>query len=80
MSPALMGADDLVPLVQRTLTESCIEPSALRLEITERTLLEDHRTVESNIRELHRLGVAIVIDDFGTGYSSLAYLSRIDIR
>jgi EAL domain-containing protein (putative c-di-GMP-specific phosphodiesterase class I) len=31
------------------------------------------------IRELKRLGVALVLDDFGTGYSSLSYLNRLPI-
>lgn len=79
VSPVLMGADDLVPFVTRTLADAGIEPTVLRLEMTERTVVEDAEAIEANVSALHDLGVAIVIDDFGTGYSSLAYLSRVDI-
>jgi len=79
ISPTLMRADDLVPFVRETLEATDVDPKSLRLEMTERTIVEDTDAIEANIAQLHELGVAIVIDDFGTGYSSLAYLSRVDI-
>ena len=68
-------ADD----VARALHTTGLEPSSLKLEITESAMMRD---VESTIRTLRRLsdlGVRVAIDDFGTGYSSLAYLKRFPL-
>jgi EAL domain-containing protein (putative c-di-GMP-specific phosphodiesterase class I) len=35
--------------------------------------------VQSSLRRLDELGVALAIDDFGIGYSSLAYLKRFPV-
>lgn len=54
--------------------------SALQIELTESTLLED---VDYTVYLLNRLlqdGVRISLDDFGTGYSSLSYLSRLPLN
>ena len=62
-----------------SLLSSGIEPSALCLELTETTFMEDadgHRTTLAGIQEL---GVGLAIDDFGTGYSSLTYLKRFPV-
>ncbi|QOL27208.1 EAL domain-containing protein [Thalassotalea sp. LPB0316] len=56
-----------------------IEPQQIRLEITERALLENNNVVLANMNELQRLGFKILLDDFGTGYSSLSYLHRFPI-
>lgn len=48
--------------------------SQLKLEVTERTLLEHSEQVLQGMHALHKLGVRMSIDDFGTGYSSLSYL------
>lgn len=50
--------------------------SRLELEITENLWLCDGAHVMSQLRELKRIGVAIVMDDLGAGYSSLTYLWR----
>jgi diguanylate cyclase (GGDEF)-like protein len=56
-----------------------IKPSQLRVELTERALLENSEIVLKNMNELKVLGVKILLDDFGTGYSSLSYLHRFPI-
>jgi diguanylate cyclase (GGDEF)-like protein len=56
-----------------------VEPHQIRVELTERALLENSNIVLDNMRALKKLGVKILLDDFGTGYSSLSYLHRFPI-
>jgi sensor c-di-GMP phosphodiesterase-like protein len=55
-----------------------IEPSALRIEATERTFI-DTDSAKKGIARLRDMGHPIAIDDFGTGYSSLSYLATLDV-
>ena len=74
---ALQFADSsLLPRVIRTLDESGLPPSLLKLEITESVLLSGYAGVENVLAEIRSLGVSICLDDFGTGYSSLTYLLK----
>jgi diguanylate cyclase (GGDEF)-like protein len=65
--------------IERILMETGLKPTHLRLELTERALLENTDIVLSNMKALKLLGVKILLDDFGTGYSSLSYLHRFPI-
>lgn len=56
-----------------------VSPHHIRLEITERALLENNNVVLANMKALKQLGFKILLDDFGTGYSSLSYLHRFPI-
>lgn len=56
-----------------------INANQIRVELTERALLENSDTVLNNMTELKALGVKILLDDFGTGYSSLSYLHRFPV-
>ena len=56
-----------------------LEPCHLRVELTERALLENNNMVLENMSQLKAMGVKILLDDFGTGYSSLSYLHRFPI-
>jgi len=66
-------------LVVDVLEETGIEPSCLRLEITETVFMENASQAHQILARLRDLGVQIHIDDFGTGYSSLAYLQNYPI-
>ncbi len=70
---------DLVLQVQEVLNESGLDPSALILEITEGSLMQDVGTTAVKLHHLKELGVRLAIDDFGTGSSSLAYLRQFPI-
>lgn len=67
---------DLVDQVWESLRTSGLPASALRLEITESTILENTRLATEVLTGLRQLGVRLQIDDFGTGYSSLSYLHQ----
>jgi diguanylate cyclase (GGDEF)-like protein len=56
-----------------------IEPSWLKIELTEATAMSNVDHVASLLRGVHGLGVGISVDDFGTGYSSLSFLKRFPI-
>jgi diguanylate cyclase (GGDEF)-like protein len=71
-----MFVDDLL----RQLERYELSPRQLRIEITERALLEDPDQVRGLMQELGELGVRIALDDFGTGYSSLSYLHRFPLH
>ncbi|QAU22762.1 EAL domain-containing protein [Dyella sp. M7H15-1] len=57
-----------------------VNPRSLRIEVTERTLLENPAQVKRILNNLRRHGVSIALDDFGTGYSSLSYLHQYPIE
>ncbi len=61
------------------LEESGLQPSSLKLEITESAFLGDFRRAQMTLRRLQTIGVAWSLDDFGTGYSSLSYLHRLHV-
>jgi EAL domain-containing protein (putative c-di-GMP-specific phosphodiesterase class I) len=56
-----------------------LEPSHLKLEITESDLMRDPLSVRRVLDRLSAAGVKLSIDDFGTGYSSLAHLRTLPI-
>ncbi len=66
--------------VEEVLHESGLEASRLKLEITERLMIDGGDAVIEQFRRLREMGVSIAIDDFGTGYSSLSYLRRFPVN
>ena len=73
----------LVPGITNTvgtiLKETGLDPSTLKLEITESTVIENSDRAAGLLNELRRLKVRILIDDFGTGYSTMNYLSKLSV-
>src|SRR3954454_19705431 len=63
----------------RLLTSWRLPPGSLELEITESTIMGDHRRATTILTRLSNMGVKLTIDDFGTGYSSLAYLQELPV-
>jgi len=70
----------LVATVDEALRKSGLPPRSLKLEITERVLIENQRVANRVFSELNNMGVRLDIDDFGTGYSALVYLQRFPIH
>jgi diguanylate cyclase (GGDEF)-like protein len=69
----------LVEDVERALNEAEFEPSCLKLEVTERMLVEDEEATVGILLALRDMGVRLAVDDFGAGYSSLDYLRWLPI-
>jgi len=70
---------ELVQEIRGILSESGLDPSSLRLEITESSLMENSDTIAVTLARIQDLNVQVHMDDFGTGYSSLSYLHRFPI-
>ncbi len=70
---------DFVAHVQDTVQRHAINPTMLKLELTESALLEDIEDTVAIMNALNDIGVQFSLDDFGTGYSSLQYLKRLPL-
>jgi diguanylate cyclase (GGDEF)-like protein/PAS domain S-box-containing protein len=70
---------NLVADIANLLRELKLPPDALKLEITESTVMKDPAGAVEMLQQIKSLGVRLAIDDFGTGYSSLSYLHRFPL-
>ena len=69
----------LVDKVDNALRKTGLDPTALKLEITETIVMEDQQHAASVLRDLKALGVRISLDDFGSGYSSLNHVKDLPV-
>lgn len=79
VSPRQLRRGNLAEVLEQTLDRTGLDARWLKVELTERTLVEDTETARRTLDRLRTLGVSIAIDDFGTGYSSLSYLKSFPI-
>lgn len=81
LSGRQLGRADLVPTMDRIVSDAGLDPSWVRLgvEVTETVVMQDPIGAARTLQALRELGVHLSIDDFGTGYSSLAYLKRFPV-
>jgi diguanylate cyclase (GGDEF)-like protein/PAS domain S-box-containing protein len=70
---------DLPRVVMKVLGETGLQPSSLKLEITESALMGDLDRAKKVFDELCLLGIKLQLDDFGTGYSSLQMLHQFPL-
>jgi diguanylate cyclase (GGDEF)-like protein/PAS domain S-box-containing protein len=70
---------NFLQIVQETVRLAGLQPSNLRLEITETTLMGSPYMAAEHLRELRDFGVKVYLDDFGTGYSSLSHLHKLPV-
>ncbi|HZM52234.1 MAG TPA: EAL domain-containing protein [Vicinamibacteria bacterium] len=68
---------NVVRRVQQQLAAARLPPTALALEITESSRMEDFGAAADRLEELAALGIELWLDDFGTGHSSLEWLSLL---
>jgi diguanylate cyclase (GGDEF)-like protein/PAS domain S-box-containing protein len=69
----------LAERVRDAIDEAHLPARALKLEITESTLMHEVERVQDLFLEVCRSGVGLHLDDFGTGYSSLTALHRFPV-
>ena len=70
---------NLLEIVDRILVNTSLDPTALELELTESSFMDEKETVCQQLEDLRSRGIKIALDDFGTGYSSLSYLRDFPI-
>jgi predicted signal transduction protein with EAL and GGDEF domain len=70
---------NLVEDITKLLKQVALAPEALKLEITESTVMGDPTAAIEMLQQIKSLGIRLAIDDFGTGYSSLSYLHRFPL-
>ncbi len=71
---------DFAKHIERCILRYNIEPSLIKLEVTETTLIDNFNKTQKIIQELKNIGIECNIDDFGTGYSSLSYLKKLAFK
>ena len=69
------AAEEIAQIIKQT----ALNPSYLKLEITESEIIENINLVLPTVAKLKSLGIQLSMDDFGTGYSSLSYLHCLPI-
>jgi diguanylate cyclase (GGDEF)-like protein/PAS domain S-box-containing protein len=65
--------------VRAAINEAALPPHALKLEITESTLMQEIERTQAVFSQVTDAGVGLHLDDFGTGYSSLTALHRFPV-
>jgi diguanylate cyclase (GGDEF)-like protein/PAS domain S-box-containing protein len=71
---------DLIDTVRSILQDTQLDPTRLKIEITENVIMDNSELTVKVFKKLQALGVQVQIDDFGVGYSSLNYLSQFPIN
>lgn len=70
---------DFVGTVKEAINKYDINPSLIKLELTESIFMEHiHETIHT-MTELKKIGIKFSLDDFGTGYSSIQYLKNLPL-
>ena len=72
--------DHLTHVIQKVLERSGIDPSSLKLEITESEMMKNPEAAIKVLDEIKAQKIDTCLDDFGTGYSSLSHLQQLAIR
>ncbi len=78
MTPQDLESHAFQDLLSASLESAGIGPHSIKLEITERALV-NNADVRALIRSFRELGHQVAVDDFGTGYSSLSYLESFEL-
>mgnify|MGYP005988828835 CR=1 FL=1 len=70
---------DFVSEMIRIVSQSEIDKSKLKIELTESVLLKDTESTIDKLKQLQLFGLKFSLDNFGTGYSSLGHLKSLPI-
>ena len=70
---------DLGALINDVLLETGVDPSSLKIEITESDMMQNPEAVTAVLKQIGSQQIQACLDDFGTGYSSLSHLQQLPI-
>jgi EAL domain-containing protein (putative c-di-GMP-specific phosphodiesterase class I) len=79
VSTAQLHKPGFAQVVAEAMRQAEMSITALRLELTERAVLDNTGATAANVAALMEVGATLDLDEFGTGYSSLAYLARLPV-
>jgi len=79
VSPESLRDPGLATRVAETCRDGGLDPLALWLEVTERSVIEDLHGAAVTLDEMRKLGIRIWVDDFGKGCASFSYVKRLPI-
>ncbi|MBA3582133.1 MAG: EAL domain-containing protein [Gammaproteobacteria bacterium] len=79
LSPRQFSQIDLVEHIDRIISDTGINPTAINFEITESVVMENAECINAILAQFKSMKIKLSMDDFGTGYSSLSYLHRLPI-
>lgn len=77
IAPQQFLQPNFVARVREVLMATAIDPTLVRLEVTEGVAIMDAKRTRAVLDEIREWGVRTSLDDFGTGYSSLSYLQSL---
>jgi diguanylate cyclase (GGDEF)-like protein len=71
--------EEIVDEIVEALDANQLKPDALKLEITESTMIQNSKMIVQNIEALDAHQLEFHVDDFGTGFSSLSVLHKLPV-
>lgn len=79
LSRKQLGSPNLVDRIRDIIQQVGVPFTAVKLEITESSIMDDMEHAVSILSQIRDLGVNLHVDDFGTGYSSFSCLHRLPV-
>lgn len=79
VSASQFAEEQFVNKVLKAVKETGIEPSLLKIELTESMLVANIDATIEKMALLKDKGIRFSLDDFGTGFSSLSYLRQLPL-
>ena len=80
LSPAQLNNEMLVDDVKSTMAGQNMAPSELKLELTEKVMVDQPETAAKIMHRLIELGCSLALDDYGAGHSGLRHLQRYPLN
>jgi diguanylate cyclase (GGDEF) domain len=80
LSAPSVSDQELIPHLERVLSEHSVTPERVLFEITETEIMSNLDKARTVLSMLSDMGFRIALDDFGAGFCSLAYLKNLPVH
>ncbi len=70
---------NIIDTIRDVIFSTGIDPTLLKLEVTESTIVDDRHNMIPLLNQIKELGIQLAMDDFGTGHSSLGNLHQLPV-